>query len=187
MFHVTAFQHAVLSFKPTPYTWGSPKDYWKGFGEPVPGYIMRQVVSKRQAVVQPSSSSSTWNQPTNVVDDLIDLDDDMTKLSMKEDEKDNSNEQDQIDASPMITETAQKDQESVIEFVDYVEDELQLMPQCLKALAEMQKLFAFLGNTSRMYGNVSHYVRALNSKPVENGWEFNDKSFEGKKKNKFLD
>ncbi|KAG1068361.1 hypothetical protein G6F42_026385 [Rhizopus arrhizus] len=48
LFHVTAFQEAVLSFRPTPYAWGAPKNYWKGFGEPVPGYIMREVVTKRQ-------------------------------------------------------------------------------------------------------------------------------------------
>jgi hypothetical protein len=160
LFHVTAFRYAVLSFKPTPYTWGSPRNYWKGFGEPVPGYIMRQVVSKRQVTVQP---------PNDIVNDLIDVSNDTTELSIQDDQ--------QQDLPPMIIETVQDER---VEYVDHVENELQVMPQCLKALAEMQKLFAFLGNTSRLYGSVSHYVRALNSKVASNGWEFSDKTFEGK-------
>jgi hypothetical protein len=172
LFHITAFQRAVLLFKPVPYTWGSPRNYWKGFGEPVPGYIMRQVVSKRQVSVQTSPSSH--QTPSNAVNDLIDIDDDddLAQLSIKDDN------QDQTDLPPMIIETVQGDQ---IEFVDHVENELQVMPQCLKSLAELQKLFAFLGNTPRLYGSVSHYVRALNSKLTSNGWEFSDKTFEGKK------
>jgi hypothetical protein len=108
------------------------------------------------------------------VNDLIDIDDDddLAQLSIKDDN------QDQTDLPPMIIETVQGDQ---IEFVDHVENELQVMPQCLKSLAELQKLFAFLGNTPRLYSSVSHYVRALNSKLTSNGWEFSDKTFEGKK------
>lgn len=83
------------------------------------------------------------------------------------------------DLPPLIVESTPVEEEAV-EFVDHVESELQLMPKCLEALAEMQKLFAFLGNSSRLYGSVSHYVRALNTKLTSNGWEFSDQTYESK-------
>ena len=84
------------------------------------------------------------------------------------------------DLPPLIVESTPVEEETV-EFVDHVENEVQLMPKCLEALAELQKLFAFLGNTSRLYGSVSHYVRALNNKLTSSGWEFSDQTFEGNK------
>lgn len=83
------------------------------------------------------------------------------------------------DLPPLIVESMPVEEE-MVEFVDHVESELQLMPKCLEALAEMQKLFAFLGNSSRLYGSASHYVRALNTKLTSNGWEFSDQTFESK-------
>lgn len=209
LFHVTAFQEAVLSFRPTPYAWGAPKNYWKGFGEPVPGYIMREVVTKRQvtrpvmASEAPAATSSSPPPPPpppqhdmgRVDENLISLDspeDKMAALTIddKQDDQMIINHQDDSDSSinetaaendlpPLIVESMPMEEETV-EFVDHVENEVQLIPKCLEALAELQKLFAFLGNTSRLYGSVSHYVRALNTKLTSNGWEFSDQTFEGK-------
>ncbi|KAI8079580.1 uncharacterized protein B0P05DRAFT_541189 [Gilbertella persicaria] len=36
LFHITAFRHAVLSFRPFPSGWGTPQYYWRGLGDPVP-------------------------------------------------------------------------------------------------------------------------------------------------------
>ncbi|EPB91905.1 hypothetical protein HMPREF1544_01199 [Mucor circinelloides 1006PhL] len=204
LFHVTAFQEAVLSFRPTPYAWGAPKNYWKGFGEPVPGYIMREVVTKRQvsrpvmASEAPVATSSSSPPPPQhdmgrLDEILISLDspeDKMAALTIddKQDDQMIINHQDDSDSSinedtaendlpPLIVESTPMEEETV-EFVDHVENEVQLMPKCLEALAELQKLFAFLGNTSRLYGSVSHYVRALNTKLTSSGWEFSDQTFE---------
>ncbi|KAI8644348.1 hypothetical protein BD408DRAFT_340692 [Parasitella parasitica] len=147
LFHVTTFQEAVLSFRPTAYLWGSPKSYWKGFGEPVPGYIKRDPETD---VVSKDGSGNSTNE-------------DATEMGLP----------------PLIVESVPIEEEQV-EFVNHVESELQLMSKSLEALAEMQKLFAFLGNTKRLYGNVSHYVRAVSTKLISNGWEFNDQTFEGK-------
>ncbi|KAI8138576.1 hypothetical protein BJV82DRAFT_288573 [Fennellomyces sp. T-0311] len=56
LFHITMFQHRVLSYRPTANTWGSPQYYWTGNGEPV-------------------SSSST--QPTDGREQLKPLSDDV--------------------------------------------------------------------------------------------------------------
>ncbi|GAN01846.1 hypothetical protein MAM1_0012c01281 [Mucor ambiguus] len=205
LFHVTAFQETVLSFRPTPYAWGAPKNYWKGFGEPVPGYIMREVVTKRQVTkpaVAPDTMTTTLppspqHAPEAVDENLISLDspqDKMATLTIDDKEEDqddkiiiNDGSEDsessineetaESDLPPLIVESTPMEEETV-EFVDHVENEVQLMPKCLEALAELQKLFAFLGNTSRLYGNVSHYVRALNTKLTSRGWEFSDQTFE---------
>ncbi|KAI8382301.1 hypothetical protein BD560DRAFT_452903 [Blakeslea trispora] len=140
LFHVTAFQQAVLSFRPLPYTWKSPKNYWKGFGEPVPNYRMH-----------PKQSTSS-HSPKEA--QLIALD--------------------SPDSLPIdqltLTETT----------VDQVEEEQELekMSVSMQALAELQRLFAFLGNTQRQYGSVSHFVRALNAKEEADAWGNNEKSFE---------
>ncbi|KAG0166841.1 hypothetical protein DFQ30_006655 [Apophysomyces sp. BC1015] len=42
LFNISLFRYSVLLFCPTPYTWGSPKNYWKGVGESVPGYILER-------------------------------------------------------------------------------------------------------------------------------------------------
>lgn len=217
LFHVTAFQEAILSFRPTPYAWGAPKNYWKGFGEPVPGYIMREVVTKRQVtkpVIAPEAPSATTTtlsptpprqQTPDVVDEnLISVDPPQEKMAAlnihdEDDDQDgkviinddNDNRDDsgssinediaESDLPPLIVESTPVEVETV-EFEDHVENEVQLMPKCLEALAELQKLFAFLGNTSRLYGSVSHYVRALNTKLTSSGWEFSDQTFEGNKK-----
>ncbi|KAI9306014.1 hypothetical protein BJ944DRAFT_150364, partial [Cunninghamella echinulata] len=39
LFHISLFRFAVLSFRPLPYDWGPTRNYWKGFGESVSGYI----------------------------------------------------------------------------------------------------------------------------------------------------
>jgi hypothetical protein len=160
-----------VSFRPVPYAWGSPKNYWKGFGEPVPGYIMREVVTKRKAAVQ-KPPPAIINDST---EDLISFD----NLNISDSNSINENIVEE-DLPPLIVEsnTPPLPEE---EYVDHVDNELQLMPKSLQALSEMQKLFAFLGNTNRLYGNVSHYVRALNTKMTSSSsWEFSDKSFEGK-------
>ncbi|KAL9541078.1 hypothetical protein MBANPS3_009329 [Mucor bainieri] len=208
LFHVTAFQEAVLSFRPTPYAWGAPKNYWKGFGEPVPGYIMREVVTKRQVtkpIIAPETTTTTpppppQHAPEAVDENLISLDspeDKMASLTIQDNEENSDhkitiNNDSEDSGSSINEETAESDlpplivestpvEEETVEFVDHVENEVQLMPKCLEALAELQKLFAFLGNTSRLYGSVSHYVRALNSKLTSSGWEFSDQTFEGEK------
>ncbi|KAI9255954.1 hypothetical protein EDC94DRAFT_523891 [Helicostylum pulchrum] len=163
LFHVTAFQHAVLSFRPTSHSWGTPSNYWKGFGDAVPGYVMREVLTK----------------PTTE-ENLISFDDSPAQSSSDEINETINENIVQEDLPPRIVETTIPAKETV-EFVDVVDNELQLMPKCLSALAEMQKLFAFLGNSKRLYGSTSHYVRALNTKSRANNWEFNDKTFEGKK------
>jgi hypothetical protein len=202
LFHVTAFQRAILSFRPVPYGWGAPKSYWKGFGEPVPGYIMRQVVTKRRivhndppfAVEEPLDPPPSFaSTPLQQDADLISFDSPKNMPSSVKDDNDSEEDNDNINESSaqdlpsLIVETPveeeEEEEESTVEYVDQTNNELQLMPKCLKALAEMQKLFAFLGNTKRLYGSASHYVRALNTRLTSNGWEFSDKTFEGKKSN----
>jgi hypothetical protein len=198
LFHVTYLTEAVLSFRPTPYTYGNSKNYWKGFGDPVPGYIMREVVTKRQvpsAVATPMVASPIVTPNDVSEEDLISFDlpqEKFADLSLEDSDNDklserpfvNSNNSSNInedvtesDLPPLIVEA--NPTEDTVEFVDYVENELQLMPKCLQALAELQKIFAFLGNTTRLYGSASHFVRALNNKMTSNGWEFSDKTFEG--------
>lgn len=43
-------------------------------------------------------------------------------------------------------------------------------------------MFAFLGNTTRLYGSVAHYIRAINTRTVtaSSGWQVDDKSIDGK-------
>lgn len=120
---------------------------------------MREVVTKKP--VQKSS-------PT---EDLISFND----LNISDNINESVIEQ---DLPPSITESTSIEEDQV-EYVDHIETELQLIPKSLQALSEMQKLFAFLGNTKRLYGNVSHYVRALNTKINSNSsWEYSDKTFE---------
>ncbi|KAI8076038.1 hypothetical protein BDF21DRAFT_342719 [Thamnidium elegans] len=173
LFHVTAFQHAVLSFRPASHSWGAPSNYWKGFGEAVPGYVMREVVTKRQVVTHAPPKT-----PPAAEENLISFDDSPTQTSSDEINETINENIIQEDLPPRIVETTSPIEETV-EFVDVVDNELQLMPKCLSALAEMQKLFAFLGNSKRLYGSSSHYVRALSTKLKSRNWEFNDKTFEG--------
>ncbi|KAG2232185.1 hypothetical protein INT48_004113 [Thamnidium elegans] len=172
LFHVTAFQHAVLSFRPASHSWGAPSNYWKGFGEAVPGYVMREVVTKRQVVTHAPPKT-----PPAAEENLISFDDSPTQTSSDEINETINENIIQEDLPPRIVETTSPIEETV-EFVDVVDNELQLMPKCLSALAEMQKLFAFLGNSKRLYGSSSHYVRALSTKLKSRNWEFNDKTFE---------
>lgn len=224
LFHITAFQQAVLSFRPVPYAWGAPKNYWKGFGEPVPGYIMKQVVTKRQVLrntnepppppppsaeisereesqsqkeiqlisldsspkQSPSPSTSLQEEQEQVeveekeavaTEDKEEKDDTSTTTTTTSGINENITQQ---DTPPLIVESATTP-EQIVEYVDLVDSELRSMPKCLQALSELQKIFAFLGNSRRLYGSVSHYVRALNSKMASNGWEFSDRTFDGKK------
>lgn len=169
---------------------------------------MREVVTKRQITrpgITPESSTSLQSSPAPPLpppqhdEELISLEspeDKMAVLTLEDndDYEDNKspfviNDNDtgssinedvmENDLPPLIVESTPV-QEETVEFVDHVESELQLMPKCLEALAEIQKLFAFLGNSSRLYGSVSHYVRALNTKLTSNGWEFSDQTFESK-------
>lgn len=39
LYHIHAFQHAILSYRPSPDSWGSPMNYWKGNGEQIPPYM----------------------------------------------------------------------------------------------------------------------------------------------------
>ncbi|CEP09599.1 hypothetical protein [Parasitella parasitica] len=198
LFHITAFQEAVLSFRPTAYVWGSPKNYWKGFGETVPGYIKRDFITKRQSMKPAATPESSLPPPPSsppCIDEgnLISLDspeDKMAALAIddREHEADvinkndagNSVNEDPTESGdpPSIVESIPIEEETA-EVVDHVESEIQPMSKSLEALAEMQKLFAFLGNTKRLYGSVSHYVRALNTKLTSSGWEFSDQTFEG--------
>ena len=138
LFHISLFRYVVLSFRPVSYAWGSPKGYWRGFGEPIPGYIMKTKEQKRQ---------------DTTAQDLISFED----LSLS-------------------------DHEEQVEYVDDVENELLTMPVCLKALCELQKIFAFLSDSKRSYGNTSHFVKALNVKLTNgwdmSGWEETDKTYE---------
>lgn len=186
----------MLSFRPVPYAWGAPKNYWKGFGEPVPGYIMREVVTRRPVVIPTTSAATPREQttppppvtppaPATVADaeqDLISFD----KLTIA-DESDKSNEDDinenilEDDLPPQIIENADVVEEETVQYEEHIDNELQLMPKSLQALSEMQKIFGFLGNTKRLYGSASHYVRALNTKVTSgSNWEFSDKTFEGR-------
>ncbi|KAI9483837.1 MAG: hypothetical protein EXX96DRAFT_477150 [Benjaminiella poitrasii] len=168
LFHVTAFRQTVLAFRPIPYAWGDPKNYWKGFGDPIPGYTMREVIIKRP-VAKPSPSVSFDGQ-------------DMAQLSLIDDYSSSSDINEEIVTSDLSSLIVESTDPVIEEEEEQIENELQLMPKCLKTLAEMQKCFAFLSNSRRLYGNVSHYVRALNTKLTANGWESSDKTFEGKKK-----
>ncbi|KAI8876918.1 hypothetical protein K501DRAFT_199353 [Backusella circina FSU 941] len=154
LFHISAFQYTVLSYRPTPYSWGQPLNYWKGFGEAVPGYMVQKVVTRKQ--VPPEA-------PLIIIDMEISEDDD------EEEEID-------LDRPPAIVETI----EPSCDFIEQVEDELVLMPKCIQTMSELQKLFAFLGHTKRLYGSVSHFVRALNTKLTANGWDSSDKNYECK-------
>lgn len=155
---------------------------------------MREVVTKRQVpstVATPRTTSPTF---ASQEEDLIDISTDrLANLSIDGDGVDDnsseshfvnsdtsSNINEEIierDLPPLIVET--NPAEETVQFVDHVENELQLMPKCLQSLAELQRIFAFLGNTTRLYGSASHFVRALNDKLTSNGWEFSDKTFEG--------
>lgn len=137
---------------------------------------MREVTTKRQVVTHVPPKPET---PPPPVENLISFDDLPTPTS-SDDINETINENIvQEDLPPRIIETTIPAEETV-EFVDVVDNELQLMPKCLSALAEMQKLFAFLGNSKRLYGSSSHYVRALNTRSRTHNWETNDKTFEGK-------
>lgn len=168
----------MLSFRPTPCSWGAPENYWKGFGEPVPNYITREVITKREVVTRRPSSPKPLSKDV----DLISFED--SSKENTEEESDDINEG-IIDADlpPQIVETPI---EETVEYVEFVDNELQVMPKCLQTLSEMQKIFAFLGNSNRLYGSVSHYVRALNTKLATNNWEFSDKTFDGKATKKLL-
>lgn len=137
---------------------------------------MREVVTKRQVVTHAPPKPKT---PLPVEENLIVFDDSPTLTSSDEINETINESIVQEDLPPRIVETTSPTEE-IIEFIDVVDNELQLMPKCLSALAEMQKLFAFLGNSKRLYGSSSHFVRALNTKLTANNWEFNDKTFEGK-------
>lgn len=142
LFHISAFQHAVLSFRPIPSSWGSTSNYWKGQGEPMPGYI---TIKK---VVQQNSE-------------------DLTK---------DESEYNDINESAVQEDILEEEEE---EEKGWVEAEVKSLPKCLQVLGEMQKLFAFLGNTKRQYGNVSDYTKALNTR---SNWEEDEIQFECKYK-----
>ncbi|KAG1175303.1 hypothetical protein G6F36_011119 [Rhizopus arrhizus] len=142
LFHITAFQSAVLSFRPVPADWGTPDNYWKGQGECIPGYI---TIEKKTAFEQPER---------------------ITKKQEEEEEKDYNN----IDENDVQEGLSESPQEEI------VEREVKAIPKCLQTLGEMQKLFAFLGNTKRGYGSVSDYTKALNTRT--NFWDEDDVHFE---------
>lgn len=144
MFHITAFQSAVLSFRPVPADWGTPDNYWKGQGDCIPGYI---TIEKKTAFEQPER---------------------ITKKQEEEEEKDYNN----IDENDVQEGLSESPQEEI------VEREVKAIPKCLQTLGEMQKLFAFLGNTKRGYGSVSDYTKALNTRT--NFWDEDDVHFECK-------
>ncbi|KAI8344558.1 hypothetical protein BC941DRAFT_497811 [Chlamydoabsidia padenii] len=139
LFHIPLFRWTVLSFRPTPHTWGEPQNYWKGFGEPVPGYRRRSSPLSTNGTVIP-----------NLMDASID-------------------ENVQNDTDYMESQHAEDNDDTL---VPLTKDQL--------ALAELQKLFAFLGNTTRLYGSVAHYMRAINTRTVTSstGWQVDDKSID---------
>ncbi|KAI7898468.1 uncharacterized protein BX663DRAFT_258807 [Cokeromyces recurvatus] len=166
LFHITAFREIVFVFRPIPYEWGGPSNYWKGFGDSVSAYIMKEVITKRQITPSP---------------DLITFDEqELSQLSLNNDVSSNSSSINEAmvesDLPPLIVESTTPIQE--IEEEGQIESEPRLMPKCIKSLAELQKCFAFLNLSTRQYGNISHYVRALNTKLTANGWESSDKTYE---------
>lgn len=139
---------------------------------------MRDVVTKREVVTRRSSSSPVEPNPPSKEEDLISFEDSPKEGTDEEEKSADINESVlEADLPPRIIETPI---DETVEFVEIVDNELQLMPKCVQTLAEMQKIFAFLGNSKRLYGSVSHYVRALNTKLATNNWEFSDKTFDGK-------
>jgi hypothetical protein len=139
--------------------------------------MIQKVVTRKQipmttpmtmsGVATPTSTSTSTGMETDEngkAGESVDMD-------MSEDE-----EEMDLDRPPAIVEMI----EPPCEFVEQVEDELMLMPKCIQTMSEMQKLFAFLGHTKRLYGNVSHFVRALNTKLTANGWDSSDKNYECK-------
>ncbi|PHZ11166.1 cysteine proteinase [Rhizopus microsporus ATCC 52813] len=139
LFHISAFQHAVLSFRPIPSSWGSTSNYWKGQGEPMPGYV---TIKK---VVQQSSEDLTKDELG-----YNDINEGAVQEGILEEDEDEEEK-------------------------GWVEAEVKSLPKCLQVLGEMQKLFAFLGNTKRQYGNVSDYTKALNTR---SNWEEDEIQFE---------
>ncbi|CAO3584325.1 unnamed protein product [Absidia cylindrospora] len=200
LFHVPLFRQAVLSYRPTPHAWGAPHNYWKGFGEPVPGYKLKPSQQNRSSVPastsasQPSfspinqnqnqSSSSLHNETSYSMPNLMDLTiNDSDKLEEHIPTTDSSShlaqqiQQDHQEQEPLelITIT----QETTNAPLPKV-DELVPMTKETTALAELQKLFAFLGNTRRLYGSVAHFMRATNARTVTSStdWQVDDKSIE---------
>lgn len=153
MFHVTYFQLAVISYRPVPSDWGTPENYWKGKGEPIPGYI---TVKKMKTKQPGESNDKETEKPENEkTEDYNDID----ESCIKEDLVENSQE------------------ESVTE--------VKAIPKCLQVLGELQKTFAFLGNTKRSYGSIANFTKTLSTK--SNYWDEEDVHFECKKrKNSFL-
>lgn len=140
---------------------------------------MKEVITKQQ-VSRPQTPQS---QPQQEEEDLISFDDSPNQTP-DEDINEPINEcMIEDDSPPRIIETDPEEENSQ-RYIEVIDNELQLMPKCLQALAEMQKLFAFLGNSKRLYGSCSHYVRALTVKLATRNWESNDKTFEGKKERK---
>ncbi|KAG1472145.1 hypothetical protein G6F56_001715 [Rhizopus delemar] len=144
LFHVTYFQLAVISYRPVPSDWGTPENYWKGKGEPIPGYI---TVKKMKTKQPGESNDKETEKPENEkTEDYNDID----ESCIKEDLVENSQE------------------ESVTE--------VKAIPKCLQVLGELQKTFAFLGNTKRSYGSIANFTKTLSTK--SNYWDEEDVHFE---------
>ncbi|KAI9279577.1 hypothetical protein BY458DRAFT_532067 [Sporodiniella umbellata] len=67
-------------------------------------------------------------------------------------------------------------QEDLAEDSQEEDVEVKAIPKCLQAIGELQKIFAFLGNTKRAYGSVADFTKALNTK--SNLWDEDDIYFE---------
>ncbi|KAI8084897.1 uncharacterized protein BX664DRAFT_174749 [Halteromyces radiatus] len=65
LFHITLFRSAILSYRPTPQTWGNSTNYWKGFGEPVHGYIVKPPPQQQR---QQQSSQLTSDDTIMTID-----------------------------------------------------------------------------------------------------------------------
>ncbi|KAI8968029.1 hypothetical protein BDF20DRAFT_203778 [Mycotypha africana] len=248
LFHITAFQQLILAYRPIPYTYGgdhahasTSKEYWRGYGEPVPGYILREVKTKVPIVkstsgtdyslsttaptlpiaseiptsIIPTESVSSANShysntdyiTDKTVDNLVNVDvavDTMQKLTLHEDNSFNNDNLTDWNIEHMdtpfnetITSTPFASNIEEVEYEERYENELQCVPKSVQALAELQKIFGFLGFSKRRYGNIAHFTRALNASGQEASvaihmprtslnnnsrldWKYNEKSFDGK-------
>ncbi|KAL0084122.1 ubiquitin carboxyl-terminal hydrolase-domain-containing protein [Phycomyces blakesleeanus] len=171
LFHVPLFRKAILAFRPVPIQWGTPLNYWKGFGDAVSPFTYCSQDPMSDADESDKKKHLQNSQELNTSEEG------QSNYDQSQEEREggingsggNSND-DCDDGWPDLNNPDLK---------STLEKDIQSMPLSLRVLAEIQKLFAFLSLSKRRYGNVSPVIRALSARMASPHWEFSDKNIDG--------
>ncbi|KAI9314152.1 hypothetical protein BX666DRAFT_2029684 [Dichotomocladium elegans] len=128
LYHISVFQYAVLTYQPLPIHWGSPRGFWCGEGEPVSGIS----AIREERVIPNIPLVDSENTTESIVGPHNDIQESDVDSVWEDDGMNSSTSSHQI--------------------------EMRVLPKNVQALSELQKIFGFLRNTKRQYGDVHTFM-----------------------------